>query len=115
MSSAGIETSAYPPTNLEPIQHHAAVELGIARTAIAETIAFVRQRTRPWIDAKIDYGYEDPLTISQVAFDMNCVGHQSPGLREPVFLKNTRVLLTASSKSKPPWHGQNHYAQLSES
>jgi SfnB family sulfur acquisition oxidoreductase len=56
------------PTALGPVAQiiHAAVECGIARTAIADTIAFVRQRTRPWIDAKIEYGYEDPLTISQV-------------------------------------------------
>ena len=44
------------PTALGPVAQiiHAAVEAGIARAAIAETILFVRQRTRPWIDAKID-------------------------------------------------------------
>ena len=46
------------PTALGPVAQiiHAAAELGIARAAIGDTIAFVRQRTRPWIDAKIDYG-----------------------------------------------------------
>jgi SfnB family sulfur acquisition oxidoreductase len=56
------------PTALGPVAQiiHAAVEAGIARAAVAETILFVRERTRPWIDAKIEHGYEDPLLISQV-------------------------------------------------
>jgi SfnB family sulfur acquisition oxidoreductase len=56
------------PTALGPVAQiiHAAVEAGIARAAVAETIQFVRERTRPWIDAKIEYGYEDPLLISQI-------------------------------------------------
>jgi SfnB family sulfur acquisition oxidoreductase len=56
------------PTALGPVAQiiHAAVEAGIARAAVGETIQFVRERTRPWIDAKIEYGYEDPLLISQI-------------------------------------------------
>jgi SfnB family sulfur acquisition oxidoreductase len=56
------------PTALGPVGQiiHAAVEIGIARAAVAETIKFVRERARPWIDANVEHGYEDPLTISQV-------------------------------------------------
>jgi SfnB family sulfur acquisition oxidoreductase len=56
------------PTALGPVAQiiHAAVEAGIARAAVAETLQFVRERTRPWIDAKIEHGYEDPLLISQI-------------------------------------------------
>jgi SfnB family sulfur acquisition oxidoreductase len=56
------------PTALGPVAHiiHAAVEAGIARAAVAETIQFVRERTRPWIDANVEHGYEDPLLISQI-------------------------------------------------
>jgi alkylation response protein AidB-like acyl-CoA dehydrogenase len=56
------------PTALGPVAQiiHAAVEAGIARAAVAETIQFVRERTRPWIDANVEHGYEDPLLISQI-------------------------------------------------
>lgn len=44
----------------------AAVDAGIARGAIEETIRFVREHTRPWIDSGQEHGYEDVFTISQV-------------------------------------------------
>jgi SfnB family sulfur acquisition oxidoreductase len=44
----------------------AAVDAGIARAAIEETIGFVRKHTRPWIDSGQDHGHEDVFTISQV-------------------------------------------------
>lgn len=45
----------------------AAVDAGIARGAIEETIRFVRNHTRPWIDSGQEHGYEDIFTISQIA------------------------------------------------
>lgn len=56
------------PTALGPVAQiiHAAVEAGVARAAVAETIQFVRERTRPWIDANVERGYQDPLLISQI-------------------------------------------------
>jgi alkylation response protein AidB-like acyl-CoA dehydrogenase len=50
---------------------HAAVEVGIARAALADTIRFVRQYTRPWIESGQEHGYEDPYTIAQVG-DLQC-------------------------------------------
>jgi SfnB family sulfur acquisition oxidoreductase len=44
----------------------AAVDAGIAKAAIADTIYFVRNHARPWIDSGQDHGYEDVHTIAQV-------------------------------------------------
>jgi alkylation response protein AidB-like acyl-CoA dehydrogenase len=44
----------------------AAVDLGIARGAFAETIRFVRELSRPWIDSFKDHGGEDPFTICEI-------------------------------------------------
>ncbi|BAZ29933.1 putative acyl-CoA dehydrogenase [Cylindrospermum sp. NIES-4074] len=41
----------------------AAVDVGIAKAAVRDTIYFVRNHTRPWVDSNLDHGYEDPLTI----------------------------------------------------
>jgi SfnB family sulfur acquisition oxidoreductase len=45
---------------------HAAVDLGIARAALKETIAFVRERARPWSDSGVERASDDPLTISRI-------------------------------------------------
>jgi SfnB family sulfur acquisition oxidoreductase len=44
----------------------AAIDLGIARAAIAETITFVKTRARPWMDSGKDTAAEDPFIISQI-------------------------------------------------
>jgi len=44
----------------------AAIDAGIGRAALADTIAFVREHARPWVDAKVDKAGDDPLTIIQV-------------------------------------------------
>lgn len=56
------------PTSMGPHAQimHAAVDQGIARGALAETIRFVRQYTRPWKESGVDHGYEDPHIISEV-------------------------------------------------
>jgi SfnB family sulfur acquisition oxidoreductase len=41
----------------------AAVDAGIARAALSETIAFVRTKSRPWIDSGLDRASDDPHTI----------------------------------------------------
>jgi SfnB family sulfur acquisition oxidoreductase len=45
---------------------HAAVDQGIARGALDETIRFVRQYTRPWKESGVEHGYEDPHVIAEV-------------------------------------------------
>lgn len=45
---------------------HAAVDRGIARAALADTIDFVRTRSRPWMDSGVERASDDPLTIARV-------------------------------------------------
>jgi SfnB family sulfur acquisition oxidoreductase len=44
---------------------HAAIDLGQARGAFDAALQFVRERSRPWIDAKVERAADDPLTIAQ--------------------------------------------------
>ena len=56
------------PSPLGPLAQiiHAAVELGLARAAIKETISWIRDRARAWIDSGRESAAEDPLTIYQL-------------------------------------------------
>ncbi|MFW3898356.1 SfnB family sulfur acquisition oxidoreductase [Pseudomonas bharatica] len=44
----------------------AAIDAGIAEAAIEDTIAFVRERARPWIDAGVERASDDPYVIADV-------------------------------------------------
>jgi SfnB family sulfur acquisition oxidoreductase len=54
------------PTALGPFAQiiQAAVDAGIAKAALKETIEFVRQHTRAWSDSGVEHAYEDPLLVS---------------------------------------------------
>lgn len=56
------------PTTQGPIAQiiQAAVDVGIAKAALRDTIHYVRHYARPWIDVELEHGYEDPLTIYNV-------------------------------------------------
>lgn len=56
------------PTTMGAIAQiiQAAVDVGIAKAALKDTIYFVRHHTRPWIDSGVERGYEDPLTIYNI-------------------------------------------------
>jgi SfnB family sulfur acquisition oxidoreductase len=56
------------PSPLGPLAQiiHAAVDLGIARAAIQETVSWIRTRARPWIDSGRDRAAEDPLSVFQI-------------------------------------------------
>jgi SfnB family sulfur acquisition oxidoreductase len=56
------------PTLYGPVSQivHVGIDLGIARAALAETVAFVRSRSRPWIDSGKETAAEDPFTISEI-------------------------------------------------
>ncbi|AUT64564.1 SfnB family sulfur acquisition oxidoreductase [Paraburkholderia terrae] len=55
------------PTTIGPLAQiiHAAIDLGQARGAFQAALQFVREHSRPWIDAKIERAAADPLTIAQ--------------------------------------------------
>lgn len=56
------------PTSMGPVAQimHAAIDQGIARAALADTIRFVRAYTRPWKDSGFQHGYEDPYLIAEI-------------------------------------------------
>ncbi|QXH56818.1 SfnB family sulfur acquisition oxidoreductase [Pseudomonas maumuensis] len=44
----------------------AAIDAGIAEAAIADTIQFVREKSRPWIEAKVERNSDDPYVIADI-------------------------------------------------
>ena len=44
----------------------AAIDAGIAREAIDDSITFVRERSRPWIDANVERASHDPYVIADI-------------------------------------------------
>ncbi len=44
----------------------AAIDQGIAEAAVADTLAFVRERARPWIDSGLERATDDPYIIADV-------------------------------------------------
>ncbi|MET8244426.1 SfnB family sulfur acquisition oxidoreductase [Streptomyces sp. NPDC005202] len=44
---------------------HAAIDTGIARGALAEAVAFVRTKSRPWFESGAETAAEDPLLIQR--------------------------------------------------
>ncbi|WP_200841073.1 SfnB family sulfur acquisition oxidoreductase [Geminicoccus flavidas] len=56
------------PSPMGPVAQiiHAAIDQGIARAALADTIAFVQEQARPWMDSGQDHAHEDVYTIHQV-------------------------------------------------
>jgi alkylation response protein AidB-like acyl-CoA dehydrogenase len=71
------------PTPMGPIAQilHAAVDTGIARAALADTVHFVRSYTRPWIDSGQEHGYEDLYSIAMVG-DLQMRVHATDALLE---------------------------------
>ncbi|WP_429461884.1 SfnB family sulfur acquisition oxidoreductase [Paraburkholderia sp. JPY465] len=61
------QASLERPTPIGPFAQimHAAIDLGQARGAFDAARAFVREHSRPWIDAKVERAVDDPLTIAQ--------------------------------------------------
>jgi len=45
---------------------HAGIDLGIARAAFAETLDFVRTKSRAWTNSGVDNASDDPLTIARI-------------------------------------------------
>jgi SfnB family sulfur acquisition oxidoreductase len=56
------------PTLNGPISQiiQAAIDAGIAKAAIDDTLAFVRTRTRPWVDSGLERASDDPLILREV-------------------------------------------------
>ncbi|ASW00882.1 SfnB family sulfur acquisition oxidoreductase [Paraburkholderia aromaticivorans] len=44
----------------------AAIDQGIAQGAVADALAFVRERARPWVDSGLEHATDDPYIIADV-------------------------------------------------
>ncbi|MDF0734143.1 SfnB family sulfur acquisition oxidoreductase [Pseudomonas entomophila] len=44
----------------------AAIDAGIAEAAIEDAIAFVREKSRPWVDANVERASDDPYVIADI-------------------------------------------------
>jgi SfnB family sulfur acquisition oxidoreductase len=56
------------PTLNGPVSQiiQAAIDAGIARAAIDDTLEFVRTRSRPWVDSGVERAGDDPLTVREI-------------------------------------------------
>ncbi|WP_159877548.1 SfnB family sulfur acquisition oxidoreductase [Aquitalea denitrificans] len=56
------------PTVAGPVSQiiQAAIDGGIARAALADTIEFIRSQSRPWLDSGKDKAADDPFTVSAI-------------------------------------------------
>ncbi len=59
----------------------AAVDTGIARGALADTIRFVKTGARAWVDSGVEHAWEDPYTIQAVG-DLTLRLHAAEALLE---------------------------------
>ena len=57
----------------------AAVDAGIGREALDDTIRFVREKARPWIDSGLEQASEDPYTIQAIG-DLTIRQHAAEAL-----------------------------------
>ena len=57
----------------------AAIDAGIGRAALEDTIAFVREKARPWIDSGQDRASDDPYTIQAIG-DLTIRQHAAEAL-----------------------------------
>lgn len=78
-----LHDTAEHPTVQGPVSQiiQAAIDAGIARAAIDETIRFVQTQSRPWIDSGKETAGEDPYTIQAIG-DLKIRLHAAEALLE---------------------------------
>ena len=56
------------PTSMGPVAQilHAAVDLGIARAALADAVSFTKRHARPWFETDYAHGSDDPHVVAEV-------------------------------------------------
>jgi SfnB family sulfur acquisition oxidoreductase len=69
----------------------AAVDTGIARAAIDDTVAFVRNGSRAWIDSGVEHAWQDPYTIQAVG-DLKLRLHATQALLDRAGLATDRAV-----------------------
>jgi SfnB family sulfur acquisition oxidoreductase len=80
------------PTTRGPFSQiiHVAIDVGIARAAISDAIEFVKNRSRPWIDANVERASDDPLTIQELG-KLQYELHAAEALMERASIKVDRA------------------------
>jgi SfnB family sulfur acquisition oxidoreductase len=76
----------------------AAVDTGIAKAAIDDTIAFVRGKSRPWIDSGQDRASDDPYTIQAVG-DLTLRLHATEALLDRAGVAVDRAVADPSAET----------------
>lgn len=76
----------------------AAVDTGIAKAAIDDTIAFVRTKSRAWIDSGVDHAWQDPYTIQAVG-DLTLRLHAAEALLDRAGLAVDRAVARPTADS----------------
>jgi SfnB family sulfur acquisition oxidoreductase len=63
-----VHAFATVPNLMGPVSQmiQAAIDLGIARAAFADAVAFVRDRARPWMDSGVERAVDDPTILHGV-------------------------------------------------
>jgi SfnB family sulfur acquisition oxidoreductase len=71
------------PTAAGPVSQiiQAAVDVGIAQGTIADTIAFIRTKARPWVDSGQDHAWEDHFSIAAIG-DLEIKLHAADAILE---------------------------------
>ncbi|MTH78508.1 SfnB family sulfur acquisition oxidoreductase [Paracoccus aestuariivivens] len=62
------QSSFENPTPIGPLAQilHAAIDLGIGKGAFQDTLPFIHERARPWLDSGVDRAADDPLLVAGV-------------------------------------------------
>jgi SfnB family sulfur acquisition oxidoreductase len=76
----------------------AAVDTGIARGALADTIRFVREKSRAWVDSGQEHAWEDPYTIQRVG-DLSVRLHATEAMLEQAGLAIDHAVAQPSSEA----------------
>ncbi|RWB27992.1 SfnB family sulfur acquisition oxidoreductase [Mesorhizobium sp.] len=76
----------------------AAVDLGIAKAAIDETVGFVRTKSRAWIDSGVDHAWQDPYTIQAIG-DLRLRANAAEAVLERAGLAVDRAVADPNEKT----------------
>lgn len=76
----------------------AAVDTGIAKAAIDDTISFVRTKSRAWIDSGVDHAWQDPYTIQAVG-DLTLRLHATEALLDRAGLAVDRAVAQPTAET----------------
>ena len=74
------------------------VDNGIAKAAVDDTIAFVRTKSRPWVDSGQEHASQDPYTIQAVG-DLKLRLHASEALQDRAGLAVDRAVANPTAET----------------